>query len=378
MKDALLATPGVIAGKLNPCHTIGGPDTTTYRIRKVALATSYNWSAGAGGEIISHPGGTGVNDTIIVIRWSASSSYGPVTVTAQNNCRTSLVKSLVIMALRPGIPGTITGIANPCNNIGSTVTYSIAALPLNATSVLWTVPSGASIQGSATGLSIQVIYQSGFTTGAISVVGVNNCSNSAPKSLSIVRVAPATPGAITATVTATCPNRVITYSLASLPLNATSVNWTAPGTITMLSATSISVAYPSSVVTGAVTATGVNGCGQTSAAKSLAVSLPACTVGAKATPMISKSSPIKAVIEPASMEAKVFPNPSTTSFKLQVMTTGKEQIQVRVMDIMGRAYRVLNMMPGEILNFGSELRTGTYMVEIIQGKNRTTQQVIKL
>ena len=95
--------------------------------------------------------------------------------------------------------------------------------------------------------------------------------------------------------------------------------------------------------------------------------------------MISKgSSPIKAVIEPASMEAKVFPNPSTTSFKLQVMTTAKEQIQVRVMDIMGRTFKVLNMMPGEVLNFGSELRTGTYMVEIIQGKNRTTQQVIKL
>jgi hypothetical protein len=78
------------------------------------------------------------------------------------------------------------------------------------------------------------------------------------------------------------------------------------------------------------------------------------------------------------LDIQAFPNPSVSSFKLRALTSGVEQIHIRVMDVQGKEYKRLYMMPGETLILGSELRPGTYMIQAIQGKKMKTVRVIKL
>ena len=141
--------------------------------------------------------------------------------------------------------------------------------------------------------------------------------------------------------------------------------------------------YPAtgSVITGPVTVAGINAC-DTGAAKVLNVTIPACSPGFVANTIKPQTAPtVKAPVlvhESASMEVSVFPNPSVNSFKLKVQAPGKEQMQVRVMDMQGREFKHLTMMPGETLTLGSELKAGSYMVEVRQGSEMKTTRVIKL
>jgi predicted fused transcriptional regulator/phosphomethylpyrimidine kinase len=73
----------------------------------------------------------------------------------------------------------------------------------------------------------------------------------------------------------------------------------------------------------------------------------------------------------------VFPNPTTTEFRLNVNTTGKDQITVRVWDVQGKIIKTMKMMPYETIKFGNELKTGSYLVEVMQGNKKITQRVIK-
>ena len=129
--------------------------------------------------------------------------------------------------------------------------------------------------------------------------------------------------------------------------------------------------------------TSSNGCA-VSAQKKMKVIIGACTPSpfastattqetVKATPA-TKVTPIEKEI---GIDVNVFPNPSVNDFKMVVTTTGKEQISVRVMDIAGRTFKQMTLMPGEVLKFGNELKAGTYMVEIRQGRNVATRKVIK-
>jgi hypothetical protein len=77
------------------------------------------------------------------------------------------------------------------------------------------------------------------------------------------------------------------------------------------------------------------------------------------------------------LEVKVFPNPTVSDFKLQVITAGKEEINVRVLDAQGRLFKQVTVMPYQTINVGAELRAGAYMIEVRQGKNVKTTRVLK-
>ena len=76
-------------------------------------------------------------------------------------------------------------------------------------------------------------------------------------------------------------------------------------------------------------------------------------------------------------EVNVYPNPTTTDFKLQVLTAGKEEISVRVLDMTGRFYKQLTVMPYQTINLGAELKAGAYMLEVKQGGVRKVVRVVK-
>jgi hypothetical protein len=183
-------TPAAIFGPTDACPIMNTANHATYTIRKVAYATSYTWVVPAGATIVAHPGGTGINDTIILVNYSSSFISGAVTVVANANCASSGTRSLTIMRKVPSTPGTITGTTDACPLMG-TATYSIAPV-LNATAYGWTVPSGASIVSGDGTTSITVSFDNSFSGGNISVVAVNNCMVSAARSLVVSKKLPAT------------------------------------------------------------------------------------------------------------------------------------------------------------------------------------------
>ena len=86
----------------------------------------------------------------------------------------------------------------------------------------------------------------------------------------------------------------------------------------------------------------------------------------------------KAVTTPAeSMSVKVFPNPTTSNFNLQVITAGKEEVTARVLDMQGRFLKSVVIAPNRTINLGSELKAGSYFIEVRQGKEVKTTRVIK-
>ena len=264
------AAPASISGlTTNGC--IYSSATTTYVATAVTGATSYSWTVPSNATIVS---GQGTNT--ITVNYASSFSTGTISVTDNNACATSSLKSLTVSGA-PAVPGTISGpSANVC---ASTGTYSIAAVA-GATSYSWTVSSNISITSGQGTNVINVSYGSSFTTGTVSVYASNQCSNSATKTLAIAKT-PAAPASISGPTTnaSTYTSTTATY-IATAVTGATTYSWTVPSNATIVSGqgtNTITVNYASSFSTGTISVTDNNTCA-TSSLKSITLS------GAPATP----------------------------------------------------------------------------------------------
>ncbi|HNP55311.1 MAG TPA: hypothetical protein PKK69_11845, partial [Ferruginibacter sp.] len=107
-------TPGVISGSTNACPFIGSATEATYTIRKVSNAASYIWTVPAGVTISSHPGGAGVNDTIINVLFDNSFVSGSAISVQADGCIPSAARTLTVTRVLSSQPGVITGINNAC------------------------------------------------------------------------------------------------------------------------------------------------------------------------------------------------------------------------------------------------------------------------
>jgi hypothetical protein len=96
-------------------------------------------------------------------------------------------------------------------------------------------------------------------------------------------------------------------------------------------------------------------------------------------PPIAKTTPISRVPNslPTSMEVKVYPNPTTTQFNVQVKSSGTEEAVVRVLDVTGRFIKSVKVSSNSNVNLGSDLKAGAYMLEVRQGKEVKTVRVMK-
>jgi len=220
-------------------------------------------------------------------------------------------------------------------------------------------------------------YPAGYTGGTISVTAGNGCGTSTSRSLNVRVLAAAIPSQIDVINVSACPNRVYSYTITGLPSNATSLVWNIPVGATLVSGqgtTSITVAYPSTAVVGSVIVQALNNCSLSSPRESK-VKLGACATGFTSGNPYTKPTTVTA--PSADMQVKLFPNPSTTNFNLQVITAGTEEITVRLLDVEGRFIQSVKVTPYQTVSFGSELKAGPYMVEVRQGKKVTTTRVIK-
>ena len=208
--------PSYLTGPINAC-TYNAPNTATYATRKVANAAGYSWTVPpVGATITGHPAGTGANDTVITVQFSASFPLVPdsavdfVAVSATSACGTSLPKKLYIIRKAPAATGVISGLTDVCNemigsinSVGTPVTYTIRKV-VEATAYKWTVPTGASIteHPGGTGVNdtiIKVLFAAPFPTlgGLISAQAINHCFNGSTITLSVKSIIPAIPGTIT-------------------------------------------------------------------------------------------------------------------------------------------------------------------------------------
>lgn len=397
-------TPAAITGPSNVCsymvsatNPAGTP--AVYRIRKAAYATSYAWSVPAGALIEEHPAGEGINDTVIKVKFLGSFISGSIRVVASANCGNSGTRSLqVSRGVAPATPGAISGMTNVClMGDPAIATYSIPKVN-NATRYYWSVQKDATIIGHPgnpdgttpeTDTIIQVQFNSNYMAGYIVVIAGNNCFSSGERRLSVFRTYPSIPGLITETLTSGCPDRLVTYRLQSMPLNATSVLWAIPqganiesgqGTLELV------VNYPASTSpSDMIRVAGVNGCGSGNERKMrvmlLGTCVPLLTGNANNTDQKSQNAKIDLnKRNETEIVVDAFPNPSLQQFTLSFTSSDlMTAVEMQVRDIGGRLIEMRrNLKPGDQVQIGTFYKPGIYFVTIIQSGTIKTIKLVKL
>ncbi len=159
----------------------------------------------------------------------------------------------------PSASGSINGISTVCQG-QNVYKYSIQTIN-NALSYIWTLPSGA-IGASSTD-TIEVAYGTSAISGNITVKGHNSCGDGIISYLGVsVNTLPLTAGAISGNSSVVAGQQNVVYSVPIIT-NATSTNWDLPigASINYYSGPTISVNFSQSAVSGNITVSGNNSCG---------------------------------------------------------------------------------------------------------------------
>lgn len=247
-----------------------GATWVSYNIPSISNATGYLWALPVGASIIS-----GANTNSINVNFANNAVNGNITVMGTNSCGNGVVSSSfsVVVNPLPLLAGIIVGTDTVCEGqIG--VVYSIPAIA-NASSYNWTVPAGASYVTNAGGDSITVDFMNGVTSGNITVEGINSCGVSTITMLAVVvNYLPGVAGAISGPGFV-CENYInATYTVSAIA-NAVGYNWSVPNGANIIggnNTNSITVDFPIGAISGNVTVTGTNTCGNSNTA-SLAVTV---------------------------------------------------------------------------------------------------------
>jgi len=78
------------------------------------------------------------------------------------------------------------------------------------------------------------------------------------------------------------------------------------------------------------------------------------------------------------LEVKVYPNPSSEYFSVLLPNENNEKTQLRLIDLSGRVVKAITNIPGNTVQFGQELTTGVYLLEVKDGDKRSVVKLIKL
>lgn len=351
-----------------PITTIGGYIGTETELTLTAAAaptgTSYEWILPSGVNQTS--GGTGRIITVNFSGVNGDPTALPISVKTVAGCGKSAVKTLSLTRVIPAKPGTITpSTTNVCSVVGTAnnVTYTVAAVAnAYANGYIWTVPTGASIVGSNNGTSISVSYSSDYTAaGTVTVKSSNGVGSSATAaSLAITRVAPATPASISGGPTYSSCNQ--TFSTPEVA--GATYTWTVPTGATIVSgqnSNSVVVNYGSLKTAQTIKVKITNGCGLSSAVKSIPLTYSACTPA----PIVSNTS----TGETSKVSIKeMYPNPTTDNFNVELTATKSGSIAVAVYSFDGLVVSSKNVQLSEGSNMINEdlssQRSGIYVVKI--------------
>ena len=398
LTKTLPATPGVMYKSFNAnsttgpaavtsvCNLVGG-GSEIYMIRKIATATSYNWSLKIGTyAVITHLNPLGVNDTAIRVTYNTGFAKDTIVVKSVNGCGISTSRILAVSAIyTPPAVTAIAGSTTPC--IGNVITYIASSTVPTATQssisvYRWTKPNYTTIiSASLDSFSITLQYNTGFTGGSIIAKGQSACGVAGTAKTITLQYLPPTPTSITSSTGLynACIGNVITYTVvvpapSTTQRAAVAYRWTKPNYTTIVSSSTdsstITVSFNVGYIGGSLTAKGQTVCGVTGTAKTQALTHSTCPVGTKATPyVITESSNL--------FDVQLFPNPSTTGFNLKVMSSSKEMTTVKIVDLQGRVVKTFLSNPSNEKLIGQDLKAGFYLIEVSQGVDKKTIRAVK-
>ena len=110
--------------------------------------------------------------------------------------------------------------------------------------------------------------------------------------------------------------------------------------------------------------------------------VPGCTVPPVVPPItVFGGAPIDVTAFEATasgIKVSLSPNPTPSDFRLVVSSASNETILVRVIDVNGQILKQLRATADQVLTFGSDLKQGMYMIEVLQGKKRRVVKGLKL
>lgn len=336
------AVPGTMSGPGNVCPGGSG----SFSIAPVSGASNYVWTCSVPGSLVT-PSGT----SCTVVFPAVIPPGSTVCVAAVSACGSSSTNRCKGVASGiPGTPGIITGPTT--GNCGATgVSFVVSTPSTGATSYVWSITGGATIQLPNNLSGVAIDFPSNYTTGTITVNGVNSCGNGGTRSLAVIG-APAMPGAITGNGVP-CAGNTETYT-AGGSAGATSYNWTVPAGSSILS----SPPYSNSILvlvgstSGNVTASAANDCG-VSGTRSFALSINC------------RQSQIQ---ESASAALSIYPNPTPGNVTISFNSGKSENVLMNVTDLAGRSVLTQQISATEGMNTHetdlSSLAKGVYLIEL--------------
>jgi|GEM_PF-1574721 len=240
--------PSAILGNANPCT---GATGLTYSVDNVSGIT-YTWSLPAGW---TQTGGNTSNSITV----TTGTAGGTITVTPSNDCGSGASRELIVTINNvPGQPSVITGNNTVCS--GATgLTYSVTGVA--GVTYTWSLPIGWTQTGGGTSNSITVT--AGTAGGTIVVTPSNVCGSGQPRTFVVaVNNVPAQPSAIAGSSDVCRGNTGLTYFVTQVP--GVTYTWSVPEDWTIVAGqntNSITVTVLSGAVSGDVTVTPSNSCG---------------------------------------------------------------------------------------------------------------------
>lgn len=350
LSGAAPAIPSAVTGVLRPC---AGSSGIIYSVSNVA-GNSYTWNLPAGVTMVS---GQGTNS--ITVNFSAAFVNGSVSVTPVNGCGAGPARSVLLSKETPRTPGPISGTKDGLCNISNAV-FSIAATP-NATTYLWTLPAGATVNSGQGTTSITATFPSGFITGTVSVKAGSACGYGAARNLT-VKGTPATPAAVNGPATVCANQQSVIYNIAAVP-GAATYTWTVPnGAIIVAGQGTTSITTNFASTSGLVRARASNSCG-VGTFRNLSVNI-VCREGES---QLNNS-----------LSLNIYPNPSKNYFLINVSGVEEDDYTMTVTDIIGKEIsRSENNSALSPIEFGSEFAPGIYFVTVKCGEETKVMRLVK-
>ncbi len=210
---------------------------------------------------IEQPEITGITNTSFNIITSTPGLYTGVSIYDANDCLGVIFGSATLTQNPlPGNPGSISGDANVCQGEAGVI-YTVPVIT-NANSYEWTLPTGVNLAGQVNN-QITANYSLSAISGFISVRGVNDCGPGNWSNFAVdVQPQPAAAGTITGLSTVCQGQNSVVYTVPSIA-NATGYLWALPSgaNIVTQNNNSITVNFGTSALSGNITVTGTNNCG---------------------------------------------------------------------------------------------------------------------
>ena len=399
----------VEAGQIIGTNTVcKGESAVNYTVPNIENALSYIWTLPTGA--------TGSSTTnSINVDYGTTAISGNIKVKGSNTCGNGSASSLPIIIQQTynitdsvnicqgqtynfggilySMPGTHTHTFSTIYGCDSTVTLSLNILPFpdaasvisgeqgvckgannvvftlplisNASSYIWTLPTGAT--GSSTTNSISLNFGSNAVTGNLQVCGHNQCGNGNPslKNIIINSTLPDSAKTITSIAeyngdTVCSGENNVPYSTAAVT-NATSYTWyyTGNGATINGNGNNITINFSSLATSGDLLVSGHNGCGDGLFSPYFPINVMHCTG-------ISENN--KDIL------FKIYPNPAKEN--LIIETNSNKEHQVDIINLLGKTIFTTYVKNKANVNI-SAIPSGIYILKLYIDKTIVVKKIVK-